>query len=146
MITGNIKDAKRYYSIIESFEEAFEFLKTLDENSAPGSHNFDTFRVNVVETETSEKENAVFEAHRDFLDIHFVLCGEEGIEYADVNNLTVTKEYDSAEDYMLLSGKGYRFSLKKGDFCIVFPEDAHAPCLLSGNSKHLKKAIVKIKL
>lgn len=146
MIIANIKNAERYYGVLENFKNVFDFLKTLDKNSPLTSHQFDDFRVNVIETETKESDETVFEAHKDYLDIHFVIDGEECIEYADTDTLTITKEYDSEGDYLLLSGKGDRFSLKKGDFCIVFPEDAHAPCLLSGENSQLKKAIVKIKL
>ena len=53
MITGNIKYAEKYYSVNPNFKEAFEFLKTLDKDSA-GGYEFDGFRGGISELETSD--------------------------------------------------------------------------------------------
>ncbi len=86
------------------------------------------------------------EAHREYLDIHYVLCGEEGFGYADVSSLTPTTDYNSEKDYILLKGGMDKLLLKEGEFCIVFPEDAHLPGGFGRTTDKLKKAIVKIKL
>lgn len=148
MIVANIKDAKRYYSVNENFRAAFEFLASLDENSE-GSFEFDGFRVNVLESDGNDFDKdgkpRVFEAHIDYLDIHYVIRGSEGMGYSDTDKLSVVQEYDKADDYMLLSGKANKLILLEGDFCIVFPEDAHIPAM-AGEGGAFKKAVVKIKL
>lgn len=148
MIVGNIKDAKRYYSVNENFKTAFEFLGTLD-SGASGSFEFPGFRVNIVESEGNDFDSLgaprVFEAHKDYLDIHFCILGAEGMGYSDINKLEVVKEYDKTGDYMLLRGGVNKLILGEGDFCIVFPEDAHIPAMTGGNGI-FKKAVVKIKL
>ena len=146
MIFGNIKDAKRYYCINESFEKAFEILKSLDETATERITVEDgVFWINIAEFDEIAPGEKQFEAHRDFLDIHFIISGEEKFGYADIEKLSETKEYDAENDYLLLSGEADVLTLKKGDFCVVFPEDAHIPVMGKGDGK-LKKAIVKIKL
>ena len=87
----------------------------------------------------------VFEAHRDYLDIHYVISGSECVGYSDIDKLTVEREYDAEGDYLLLRGEVNRLILSPGEFCIVFPEDAHIPGMI-GNTPSFIKAVVKIKL
>ncbi len=148
MIVGNIKNAERYYSINENFKAAFEFLKTLDKTSS-GSYEFEGFRGGISEPKTSDFDengnDTLFEAHKKYLDIHYVIEGSEGIGYAHIDTLSPTTEYNEEDDYILLSGRKDKVILNKGDFCIVFPEDAHAPAMC-GTESYLKKTVVKIKL
>ena len=150
MIIGNIKDAKRYFSVNPDFEEAFGMLCELTPSTPCGKlTEREGFRISVMENERRDFDKngnpRAFEARRDYLDIHYVIEGEEGMGYADVARLTITKEYDEAADYLLLSGAYDKLILKPGDFCITFPEDAHIPAMTAGGAG-LKKAVVKIKL
>ncbi len=145
MIVANIKDAKRYFSINPNFEKAFEYLKTLTKDSEKGSKELDGFRCNVCVLDTPEAEGKLLEAHRDYLDIHYVLEGSEAIGYAHIDTLETDTEYNSQDDYLLLKGKMSKVYLNEGDFCVVFPEDAHAPVLRAYND-NVKKAIVKIRV
>ena len=71
--------------------------------------------------------------------------GSEAIGYADIDKLEIDTEYNSKDDYLLLKGEMHNVYLNEGDFCIVFPEDAHAPALRAYND-NVKKAIVKIRI
>lgn len=148
MIIGNIKDAERYFKLNKNFEKAFSFLQTLSKKSQVGPFETEGFRGNVMLTETSDSAPDAspkkLEAHRDYLDIHYVIEGSEAIGYAHIDTLSPVTEYDSAEDYLLLEGEMCKTVLNKGDFCIVFPEDAHAPAMCIGDSNALMKAVVKI--
>lgn len=149
MIVANIKDAKRYYGINPNFEKSFEFLKTLTETSDIGPAEGDGFKANVSVTETSDYtsdgEPKSLEVHREYLDIHYCIEGSEAIGYAHIDSLEPVAEYDVQNDYMLLKGDMNKVILGKGDFCIVFPEDAHSPAMSAGEYKNVKKAVVKIK-
>lgn len=146
MIFGNIKDAKRYFCTNDRFEKAFEILKGLDSTANERITVEDgVFWINIAEFDEVATGEKQFEAHRDFLDLHFIIEGEEKFGYADIERLTEAKAYDKENDYLLLSGDADVLTLKKGDFCVVFPEDAHIPVMGKGDGK-LKKAIVKIKM
>lgn len=145
MIVANIKNAKRYYDINPYFEKAFEYLKSLNKDSKTGAFESDGIRCNVCVLDTSKEDEKLLEAHRDYLDIHYMIDGSEAIGYADINTLETDTEYNSQDDYLLLKGDMYKIFLKEGDFCIVFPEDAHAPAMRANDDK-VKKAIVKIRI
>lgn len=149
MITGNIKDAEKYFGVNPNFESAFEFLKTLNKDSDTGDFEFENFHGGVSTPKTSDitasGDKRLLEAHRNYLDIHFCIEGTEGIGYANIESLKVQTEYDEKGDYLLLSGDMNKIILHKGDFCVVFPEDAHAPSMC-GDEEYLKKAVIKIKL
>ena len=151
MILANIKDADKYCSINPNFKAVFDFLKTLTKDSKEGivaedyKVNFsgkycDTADINADGTPK------VFEAHKKYIDIHYCISGSEGIGYNDVTRLTPTTEYDEENDYFLLSGEYQKVILREGDFCIVFPEDAHIPMMCGFTGGKLLKAVAKVKL
>ena len=151
MIVANIKDAKRYYGVDPHFEEIFKRLAELNADTVPGGTEYDGFRIGVSEGATYDvkPEDGTprdFEAHRKFLDIHFVIEGAECMGYADVATLTPVTEYNDEKDYQMLKGHVNRIILNKGDFCVVFPEDAHIPQMIGDDGKKVKKAVVKMRV
>lgn len=146
MILGSINNAEKYFPINNRFAEAFARLKSLNGSEREKITVEDgIFWINLAEFEEIGTDNKLFEAHKDFLDIHYIIEGEEKFGFANIDGLTEVRPYDKENDYMLLNGNADILTLKKGDFCIVFPEDAHIPCMAKGGET-LKKAIVKIKL
>ena len=143
MIVANIKDAKRYYGVNKSLKKAFEFLKTLTPNSETVPFEGDGFKCNVSVVTPSASGETKLEAHREYLDIHYCIDGFETIGYAHIDSLEAVADYDAENDYLLLTGDLSKVVLKKGDFCIAFPEDAHAPAMYDGSAENLKKAILK---
>ena len=150
MIVDNINLAHRYFGIDPRLEKIFSALEDLNENSPIGSREYDGFRIGISECDTFDKNSEgcarPFEAHREYADIHYVISGDEGMGYANVEDLTSVCDYNSEQDYQLLSGEASLVHLRKGDFCLVFPEDAHIPQMRAGESKHIKKAVVKFKI
>lgn len=151
MILANIKDAEKYYSLNKSFHAVFDFLKTLNKESTEGMVSGD-YRVNFsgkyIETadKNADGSEKSFEAHKKYIDIHYCISGSEGIGYADVSSLKPTTEYDEENDYFLLSGDYQKVVLREGDFCIVFPEDAHIPMMSGFTNEKLLKAVAKVRL
>ncbi len=150
MITANIKNAERYFGVNPNFESAFNFLKTLNKDSASGDFEFENFSGGISVLQKSDTSDdggkRMLEAHRDYLDIHYVIEGCELMGYANADSLKAETEYNKEDDYLLLSGDMNKFVMHEGDFCIVFPEDAHLPGMCAKDSEHLKKAVIKIKL
>ena len=148
MIVGNINNAQKYYMLNEAFKDAFEYLKTLDVESK-GGFEFDNFKGGISSYETSDYtadgKLKPIEAHKDYIDIHFVIDGSEGIGYADIETLTPITDYNKEKDYILLDGNMSKIILQKGEFFIAFPEDGHTPSMSGCGTKNVKKAVVKIK-
>lgn len=151
MILANIKDFEKYCALNSNFKAVFDFLKTLTPYSKTGIVGED-FRVNFsgqycdVSDENADGTTKAFEAHKQYIDIHYCISGSEGIGYNDVSRLTPTTEYDEENDYFLLSGEYQKLVLREGDFCIVFPEDAHIPMMKGTSDEKLLKAVAKVKV
>ena len=98
MIIANIQDCERYYSIHKDFKAAFEALKKLTPDSE-GCFNENNVSGGITIREYKKgEESHIFEAHKNYLDIHYIIDGAESFGYADTHALTVTQEYDEKED------------------------------------------------
>jgi YhcH/YjgK/YiaL family protein len=100
----------------------------------------------MVQSYNTDPDKTISEAHKKYIDIHYCISGSEGIGYNDVPRLTPTTEYDEENDYLLLSGEYQKVVLHEGDFCIVFPEDAHIPMMKGDADGMLLKAVAKVKI
>ena len=141
MIKGNIND----YSGILS--EYVDIIKGISPDHPLGRFELEGGAYyNVVISKSRKEEDALYEAHRKYIDIHYCIEGSEGIGYNNVTRITPTTEYFENDDYQLFRGDHFKVILGKGDFCIVFPEDAHIPCLVANEEKRVLKAVAKIKI
>ena len=70
-----------------------------------GCHPIDGERlfVNVVEYETTRPENRFWEAHRNYLDVHLMLDGQEQIDLNFIENME-QKEYVEKDDFLPMDG------------------------------------------
>ena len=148
MIVGNIRDRERYEGLGEKFRLALEYFATVGEEELQKGDivlsDGETL-VKVRPIVTRPAEECPFEAHERYADIHFVAYGRERIGYARTENMTKTG-YSEEKDTLHLTGEGVFVPLEKGDFMIVFPEDAHQPCVWDGVPCRVGKMIAKIKL
>ena len=98
----------------------------------------------VQEVQNRPEEGALFEAHRKYIDIQFVISGEELQGYAPLSSLKIKDAYDLEKDIAFYNGDGSLFHLTPGSFAIYFPNDAHKPNLMIDKPAALKKIVVKI--
>lgn len=94
-------------------------------------------------------ENALFEAHRDYIDLQYLVAGDEEIACAPISDCVLEKEYDGAIDagfYKVVpDGAEIRIFMKAGVFAIFEPRDPHSPGR-KYKADHVKKLIFKIKV
>ena len=87
------------------------------------------------------------EAHRKFIDLQYILYGEEKIGYADYSSpKMLLKDYNGDNDIELfkrIEGESF-FVLKKGMYAVFFPEDVHRPGLTNKETRGVRKIIFKI--
>lgn len=149
MIFGNIQNLKEYFFLEDAVFECFRYAKEHDLNEfGKGSHEIDGKRlfVNIVEYETVEAEKRFWEAHRDYLDIHLMLKGEEQIDMNFIQNMDV-KDYVPEDDFLPMEGeKNGDVRLREGDFLICYPADAHRTAVAVNGSQKIKKAIFKVRI
>ena len=151
MVFGNIRDLKDYSWLEEGVQKAFRYAQDhADEliNYEKGRHDIDgeELYVNIVEYETTTPEARFWEAHREYLDLHFMLRGPEQIDVNFIDNME-QKEYVPADDFLPLFGNPNSHAvLNAGDFLLCYPKDAHRTAVAVNGPAVIKKAIFKIKI
>lgn len=149
MITDRLSNASLYYSCHPAFKKAFEFLNGKLDELSNGRHEIDGQNIYaIVNDMTLRPEGAgVYEAHRKYIDIQYILKSSETIEYSNLDKLIPTTEYDDNGDAQLYAGKGSPINLDEGCFAVFFPQDGHMPGILPKcGSANSKKIIVKVRV
>lgn len=151
MILDSITNAKKYEVLHKSFKRAFDFIRESDLKSLEiGRHKIDGDNIfALVQGYTSKAvEEGQFEAHRNYIDIQYVISGSEMIGYTSPVYLTTTTEYDSEKDVEFYSHTAFtECELDAGDFIVFYPGDPHLPCCnISGkDAREVKKLVLKIR-
>ncbi|NMB96081.1 MAG: DUF386 domain-containing protein [Clostridiaceae bacterium] len=147
MIIDRLKNSHIYYSISDRIKTALDFLKSSDfDVLKPGKYEINGFEVMAICEEyiTKPRENVVWEAHRKFIDIQFIVKGAEFIGYSDIEDMKVTKQYDHQKDSLNLDGNGNFLLLRPGTFMILMPHDVHAPGFCVSEPEYVKKIVMKV--
>ncbi|MCD8096785.1 MAG: YhcH/YjgK/YiaL family protein [Lachnospiraceae bacterium] len=146
MIAGNIAYAERYKKMGGGLETALAWLEkgdfsVLEKGQAEIGGGL-TASLPCVDL----KKQKDWEAHRKFADLHFCLEEGEIISSMDVKLVKDFGEYSEQNDIMFApaTGEGVRVPMHKGDFVVVFPEDAHIPAVAIDEEKTIRKIIIKI--
>lgn len=147
MILDSLKNKEQYVSLHPRFKQVFDYIDTHDLASMElGRHDVDgdNIFVMVQELELRPLEQARLELHRKYIDIQLVLRGDEEVfgwsEKKDC--LKPEAEFDEAKDIQLFVDTPQCFyTVREGQFSVLYPEDGHAPMLGKGK---VKKCIFKI--
>ncbi|MFA5424824.1 MAG: YhcH/YjgK/YiaL family protein [Phycisphaerae bacterium] len=132
-----------------SFEKAFEILK--DKSLATKQDGKYIVNDNIYYTiqryTTKPMNEGKLEAHRKYIDIQFLLEGEELLGYMPLEGLKVSQEYDCQKDiaFYQTPGEITKVKLEPGMFCILFLNDAHQPGCCLTKPTEVKKIVIKIK-
>lgn len=149
MIADSIENSSRY-NFGPAWDTAFNFLKTLSPESETGRRIIqgDDLFAGIDCYDTKAREAAKLETHRKYIDIQVLLSGTEVIEIFPKHELSVSEPYDlsrDAEFYQVPPKAHAKVTLKPGQFLVFFPDDAHMPCLMAGDSPEpVKKVVVKV--
>ena len=149
MIVDTLKNAHLYAKNGTRVAAAIEYLcKTDFSKIATGRYELDGENMHVLIQQYNSRlvEGAEFEAHRMYADVHYVRDGSERMGYMHISRLTTTTPYDVAKDCEMLQGETDFVTLFAGMFAIVFPEDAHIPCLAIDEPQPIKKVVIKIRM
>lgn len=124
--------------------EGLVYLKSVDFSKIDdGRHEInENMYVNVQTYQT--KDDALFEAHRDYIDIQYVIEGEEKIGVTDYSTCSEAVAYDKEKDIEFLNGEGEYYPLRAGEYMVLYPEDAHKPSISLNNQSTVRKAVVKV--
>lgn len=137
-LPGNIKNALTAFEKIDlSFVKEGTYL--LEDGSRFIFSSYETRRYG---------DQVKVEGHKKFIDIQIIFEGEETIGVLPANEIENKSDYDGLDDIWtaeVLVNSIEFLNLKKNDFLILFPNDAHAPQLAVGNVPlYVKKGVIKV--
>jgi YhcH/YjgK/YiaL family protein len=101
----------------------------------------------IMDVTTREKKLSRPEIHRQFIDIQFLVKGEELIGFArDTGNNKVYEDALQEKDVLFYEDAENETDLimKPGNFAILFPNDVHRPNCVYNNECLIRKVVVKI--
>ncbi len=150
MIIDSIKNAHKYYDLHPSFKEAFEALSKIDDSTPDERITVDgeNIFINLGEYVNKNIDECLFESHKKYIDIQYVLKGEEYIDICDEKILEVTNDRLETDDIAFFGNtdKFSRADLTEGIFVVIFPGEAHKPMIApDGKGIKTRKAVAKIK-
>lgn len=147
MIKDCLKNAKTYYSLSENIKKGLVWLENTDLlNINDGKYLIDGEKVYASVQTYETKSDAKYESHRRYIDIQYMIKGEEKIGVTDLSNCKTCIEYDIDKDlefYDNCSDEEF-LALETGQFLILYPHDAHKPSISKGQKKNVKKVVVKV--
>lgn len=149
MILDKITNIHLYSDLNPSIVKALQYLRETDFSIAKSGknelHGEDIFSI-ISEYKTKNLGDCRLEAHRKYLDIHFMAEGSELIGYSLFNDQKQATEYDVENDFTLYCGEKNYLKLREGMFAIFFPSDLHMPGIMIEEPSAVKKVVVKVKL
>lgn len=146
MIVCPWKDIGRYKAIIPGLEEVLavtEDLTDLTPRTIPLSGRN---KILVQANTTKPAEGQLLEAHREFLDIQYIVKGSETVGWAPLETLTLEGEFNTGKDKGAYSGSCDFMDIREGYCYVVFPEDGHMPGCHVDAPKEFVKLVVKLEV
>lgn len=143
MIFFNTRNDEFY--VRKPLDVCLEFAKRAEEEELPlGRYELGRGIYGTIAEVTPENsENDLFEAHRKYVDLHYIIRGFQKMKIAFLESLTFCS-YSEEKDYVKLRGDAYSTLLvTEGTALCLFPNDAHG-LLVSGGNETVKKIFFKI--
>lgn len=152
MILDQIKNAAFYKNVLPRIATALETVAVYTPDNYPGGKfviDGDNLFYSLNTYETHSPEGALCEAHQQYIDVMYMVEGEEIIYVKPTDTLcAVTQPYDPSIDALLanIDGDATPVRLTAGSFIILFPQDSHAPACYDTAPQTVKKIICKVKI
>ncbi len=148
MICGKIDEAKTYFAQDERFEKLFNVMKNIPCDIEAGTIvDFGNgISGKIADITTGDKSVRRYESHRKFIDIHYIICGEEIFGYSSISDASGSTGYDGDKDIEFYEGMADEalLHLRAGNFCITYPEDLHKPCCSVTPGNKVKRIVAKV--
>lgn len=102
----------------------------------------------VQQVVTKPSSELRLESHEAYIDIQYVVEGEERIDVVKHSDKLVVEERDLAARDIIFYARSDRDQssvvLTEGQFAIFYPSDSHRPCCMVDKPADLKKIVIKV--
>lgn len=138
----------------EAFQIAFDYLESITDDFLDIKDG-DCIKEIIVEDifvlkqayYTKNREDCFFESHKKYIDIQFMVKGEEYMDVCDLDSLEIENDYVEKTDFIKYKGKEdgtSKLLIRENCLAIFYPSDAHQPCIKIENEELVYKAVIKI--
>ena len=145
MILDTLDNAAKYTALKMSTSEAFGFLDQPGLEELPdGKYEIISDRIYAIVSHENGRnvEDAELEGHRKYIDIQYVISGDESMGWSPREGLSNSIEYDAEKDLEFFEGEPESIvRVPPGSFAVFLPTDAHMPLLGDGP---IHKVVVKV--
>ncbi len=149
MIIDKIENLHLYEIISERIKQAFEYIHNTNLKSInPGKYEIDGENIFalICEYKTKLEKEGKLEAHRKYLDVQYVIEGEELMGYSPLGNQEILEPYKDENDIVFFKGEKSFLKVSSGMFAIFFPDDVHMPGISTGDITDVKKLVIKVRI
>lgn len=145
MILDTLENAARYSAFKPGLSEGFGFLDQPGvAELEPGRYEIsDDLVFAIIEKNDGRKlEDGSLEAHRKYIDIQYIISGDESMGWSPRSELTGSTGYDEERDLEFFSDPVQSVvKVPEGSFAIFLPTDAHLPGIGNGP---IHKIVIKV--
>lgn len=148
MIFDTIDNIKNYKGLGRVYQ-ALEFLAKTDFNNVElGRYELDGDNIYyMVQNYDTDPNKTISEAHNNYIDIQFMVKGEELIGVAPVGCDKTETEALPQNDVWFYECKTEPITLIENSFMVLYPNDLHCPGVATnGKALNCKKVVVKVKV
>ena len=150
MIYDKLDNLDLYASISSDIRLGLEWFRDVNPDIEKGVYELSP-RVKAIVSEYATKEvnENGYEAHKEYIDIQYLLKGCEKISCLPLEYLKETRVYKAENDaafYEEACVKPIEVLIGNGYFAIFYPQDGHEPGLSVTEQEVVKKVVVKIKI
>lgn len=144
-----VREDKNKMQIGKKVDRAIDFINNLrlDELELGTYQNGeDYFMVQKYKTKLTDKN--IYEAHKKYIDIQYIIEGKEKIKITDIKNMSINVPYNATKDVILGEnlGESIECVLFDRSYVVLYPEHAHNPCIAVDNESTVKKLVYKVKI
>ena len=148
MIVDKIENANLYKNLDERIEKSFDYIKQTDlKNLQAGRYDIDGNNIFALisEYKTKTENEGKLEAHKKYIDVQYVIEGEELMGYSPLSDQSILEPYKEENDIIFFKGEKVFIKVAEGMFAIFFPEDVHMPGIQIEKKSPVKKLVIKVK-
>lgn len=149
MIYDTLEHIAAYEGIHPGVMRGLRYLAETDFSALPdGRQEIDGEAVFAnLQSYENKPANDTPESHRDYIDIQYLIQGEELVGVAPLEAMTQVVEAHPERDLWLHRGPVEYLTIGRGRFLVLWPGDAHAPGIApAGRCAPCRKCVVKVRV
>ncbi|MGN0559345.1 MAG: YhcH/YjgK/YiaL family protein [Acutalibacteraceae bacterium] len=126
-----------------------EIIPNFNPNQSVGRYYLsDDIFYNIDEYFPKRIEEGKYESHRKYVDVQYLLEGEEYIYVRNREGMDISQKYSDENDveFYYPTEADECHLMKSGSVLVLYPQDAHMPSIETENKCHVKKVVFKVRI